>query len=352
MIEQTDTGALADAYDLASEREARRPHLRVRWFETWRPELDAALRQLPEMETCPNELFGLLVRNGSAAKKRIALVSERGRPTAVIGLRRRRFAWASVCDGVIPGAIAPAAPGRLWDSIAALGKFVWVNDWTGPLPRHPNVFCDESLPVYRFSTDVDLDAFWSERGNVNALKKARRRCERAGGTMEFEVDHPDAARWILDGWERDWCDDPWVEHLSASDLRIAAAYLGARGMQHTFRLLHDGRPVVGFTAFAGGDTLYPQHSHRDPAYDRLGVGVRLDEMFFRWTQTTHYRTVDLGGGFAYKARWAVQDAVRTRFAIAPRHLVVARTAAYTMRTLRGSLAERWRSGTGANGSPS
>jgi hypothetical protein len=243
---------------------------------------------------------------------------------------------------VIPGAVAPAAPGRLWDALFALGRFVWVNDWHGPVPDHPGVHCLEQLPVFRVATDTDFDRFWVERGNSRSLRKARSRCDRLGGEFTFEVDHPDAARWILDGWGQDWSDDLWAEHLSASDLRIASAYLGARGMQHTFRLLHDGRPVVGFTAFALGDTLMPQHSHRDPAYDRVGVGVRLDELFFRWTQSTPYRMVDLGGGFEYKARWALADTTRARFAIAPRHLVVARSTANMARSLRRTIDARVR----------
>jgi hypothetical protein len=149
--------------------------------------------------------------------------------------------------------------------------------------------------------------------------------------MEFEVDDPAALAWIVEGWARNWTGHAWAEHLLAPDVLVAGEYLRARGAYRTFRLLHDGRPVAGFSAIADGDTLTMQHSTRDPVYDKARVGVRLDELFFRWSSTSPYKTIDLGGGFSYKAQWGDPDITQARFVVAPRHLVALRSVMYAAR---------------------
>jgi hypothetical protein len=47
--------------NLSSRVRGRRP-LTVRWFNNWRPELDAALADLPDMPSCPHDLFRVLMQ--------------------------------------------------------------------------------------------------------------------------------------------------------------------------------------------------------------------------------------------------------------------------------------------------
>jgi hypothetical protein len=291
------------------------------------------------MPTCSHELFRLLIQNVSAAEKRTAVVLEDGAPIAVVALRRRKYAWESVCAGVVPGSYAPVAPGRLWDAIAALRVFVWINGWGDPVPAHSNVHAVEHLPNFRVSTSTDFDKFWAARGNTSSIKKAAARCSKLGGRMELEIDNPAALSWIVDGWARNWAGHAWAEHLLAPDILLAGEYLRIRGAYRTFRLLHDGRPVAGFTAVADDETLTMQHSARDPAYDRARVGVRLDELFFRWSASSPYAMIDLGGALDYKAKWGDADITRARFIVSPVHLVVLRSMVYTAYDIAGRMSD-------------
>ena len=60
-----------------ADRISGRHGLRVRWFDTWCSTLDDALQALPEMESCPHELFRLLMLNPSPTRKRAALITDR-----------------------------------------------------------------------------------------------------------------------------------------------------------------------------------------------------------------------------------------------------------------------------------
>jgi len=237
-----------------------------------------------------------------------------------------------MCDGVAPFAAAPAAPGRLWEAVSALGVYVRVFQWPGPTPDRGGLRFVEPSPHYVVSTRRDLDAYWAAKGNRDWLKKARRRTE-ALGAIEFEVDAGDAARWTIENWRRKWARDPMGETDATADILAAAEYLAARGRYLAFRLLLDGAPVAGVNAFVDGTTLVMTQSYRDPAYDRAGVGVHLDERIFRWAAASPYERVDLGCGAGYKSRWGEEAGMRTTFGIAPAHLAVARAGIGLFRAL-------------------
>ncbi len=96
--------------------------LRVKWFDSWHPVLDEALASLPETSACPHELYRQLVQNPGSMRKRTALITERGQPAAVVGLRQRgRHSWEPVTQWIIPGAIFPAKPGYWIPALEALG---------------------------------------------------------------------------------------------------------------------------------------------------------------------------------------------------------------------------------------
>ena len=310
----------------------RRARTRVRWFSSWCDELDTALGCLPEMETCPHALFRALMLNPTASRKIAAIVSEDDRPIALFGLRRRNRHWEPVAELSVPNALAPALPGRLFDALAALRTYVRIPDWGHPIPHSAHVRELEFFPTYRVSTDTDFDALWRELRNTDRVRKARNRCGRLG-EIEFEIDHPDAAAWTIGNWGGKWSRPYSDISAAAADMQVAAAYLTPRGEYHAFRLLHRGIPVAGTNWFAHGDTLTAHCSHRDPAYDGRGVGVRLDELFFRWSATSPYRVIDLGGEFDYKAKWAREGGVHANFSVMPAHLALAKSGLTVARRL-------------------
>jgi len=308
------------------------PHVHVSWFDAWSRELDRALDTLPEMETCSHELYRALAMTTSRARKRFALVREGDGVVAVIALRRRHHHWELLCDGVIPFASAPALPDRLWDAVSALRQYVRVVEWDGEPPDVRDVRFVEREARYAVSTRVDLDAYWSAKGNDEWLGKARRRTEGLGH-VELEVDRAGAYAWTIEQWDRKWQADPAGETEAKEDIFAAAHHLAREGAYRSFRLLIDGAAVAGVTAFARGTTLVMMQSYRDPAYDRAGVGVHLDERIYRWAASSPYDTVDLGCGSGYKSRWGEVAGTRTTCAIAPWHLATARVGLGMVRSV-------------------
>jgi len=314
----------------------------VSWYDDWCGDLDAALRALPEVEACPHELFRILARPRGGVRKRIALVHENGAPLAVIALRRRFDLWESVCDGVVPHAFAAMRPAR-WDTAAALGCLVHVNEWAGAPPATAG--SREIKPRYRVATNTDFDALWKQQHNAESVARARNRCDKDGG-FAFEIDGDNAAEWVIENWRDRWADDRFGEAQTAEDAIEAARYLRTQGRYHAFRLLHHDQPVAGITMLAADGVLHFMNSYRNDAYDRFGVGTRLFELFFRWAASSPYRMVDMGAG-DYKERWAPQDGEVTSFLLGPIHLRVAfqaiergRSVASRLRPGRGDRDER------------
>jgi ribosomal protein S18 acetylase RimI-like enzyme len=102
--------------------------LHVNWFDDWCTVLDNALRELPEMENCPHELFRLTMQSPSSTRKRTALVTEGDGAVAVVGLRQEGKHWVPAMQGIVPGAIAPARDGFLSRSLRALGVDVRIGE--------------------------------------------------------------------------------------------------------------------------------------------------------------------------------------------------------------------------------
>lgn len=301
----------------------------VRWFDRWEPALDDALAALPEMDTCPHELFRALAMNLTPAHKRIALVTEDGVPIAVVALRRNGRFWEPVCQGAVPGAVAPARPARLTPALRALGIDVRVAGWLGPLPAHADSLRDlHRYPVYVLPTDGSIERHWRSSSLYRNIVTARNRC----ASMTFAVDAPGADAWIIGNAAASYgATDTLADSL------LATRYLVEQGRAHTFALLDGDRFVAGSTAIAAGDIVVGQAMYRDPAYQRQDVGTRLLDLQFAWTCDVGYRLLDIGPGqgFEYKARWGHESGERAGFSVRPAHLQIATTAVRTLRRVLG-----------------
>jgi GNAT superfamily N-acetyltransferase len=298
------------------------------------PELDAALEHLPEMPTCSHELFRLLATNPARASKRFALiVAPGGEMIAVVGLRGRHRHWELLCDGAVPMAVAPAAPGRAWEALSALGVYLRLNEMDAPLPPLKTVRFVNAAPYYRIATRSDVDGHWKANGNGRSLKSAQNRCK-ALGDVRLEVDGPDGAEWIIRNWHEKWKDDPDLETVTTEFVLAAAAYLQPRGRYNSFRLLIDERPVAGLNMFPHDGVMHLQNVYRDPEFEWHGVGTRLIELMFRWAAQSPYEYVDLGCGPGYKARWAEEAGQRFSFSVTPVRLALMRQGLEVLRTIR------------------
>jgi len=293
--------------------------LQVAWFDDWRTVLDNALRELPEMENCPHELFRMIMQNPSSTRKRTALVIEGNAPVAVVGLRDKGRYWEPVGRGVTgqratARSVAPVREGFLVPALQALGVEVRIGGWRDPPPTSPIVRSLARNAVFKLDCAADFEQYWRDSGQWTFIRRGHRKT-RTG--FAFEVDLPDSAAWILRSWAEKWRDDPAQETASIDDQLLAAEYYQKQGQYHSFLLLHNGWPVAGNTAFAFGDELVWHAGYRRPEWDRYDAGTCVMELMCRWAAEQGFAKVDLGGWHEYKSLWAPEDGEEWEFRIFP-----------------------------------
>ncbi|HWO93738.1 MAG TPA: GNAT family N-acetyltransferase [Dehalococcoidia bacterium] len=281
-------------------------NLQVRWFDEWHPELDEALRLLPEMETCPHELFRMLMVNRTSNRKRTALVTARGEPLAVVGLRQKRHHWELVPPDASPEAFLPAAPEAFYPTLAALGVDLWVWGLAEGAPPPGVARFAQAEPTYKVDCQADYEEHWRETGHIRVVRSAR---ERTQG-YRLEIDAPGAAEWTIRNWAAKWAARGSDTLSRAEDQIVAASYLQPRGQLHTFRLFDDDEPVAGATLVVAGAELIGMSIYSSDAYRKQAVGTRLMDAIFAWAREAGYRKVELGTGDGYKAGIAPADGCR------------------------------------------
>jgi ribosomal protein S18 acetylase RimI-like enzyme len=308
--------------------------IQVRWFGGWRPVLDNALYELPEMEGCPHELFRLIMENPSSTRKCTALVYEGVEPIAVVGLRERGRHWVPAIQGIIPGCIAPARDGFLLPALGALGVDVRIEDSPTPPPKSTPVRDARAVPVFNVDCQADFEGYWRRSHSLwRTIKDSRKRTE----GFTFAVDRPGSAALIIAKWEEKWRDHPDQQTVIASDLILAAEYCEQRKQWHSFLLTDHDLPVAGATCPVHGNDLVGAVTFRGPGYDRQGVGVRILDLFVHWAAEQGFAKVELGGWYSYKAKWAPQDGEHWDFRICPLRQHLREQAIWKARAVPGRL---------------
>jgi GNAT superfamily N-acetyltransferase len=293
--------------------------LKVVWFDGWHPVLEEALRELPEMETCPHELFHLLIQNPGSLRKRSALVTERGTPVAVIGLRQiGRFSWEPVTQWIVPGSPFPARPGYIMASLEALETDVWVAWWRmGDLPQQGSMtrFL-ESAPTYRIHLSADYEQYWRQNGNFKNIRNVRNRCR----DFTLAINSTGAAEWVIKNWDSKWRSNQVNNNPTLSDRILAVNYLENLGKHYTLLLLDQDKPIGGTTNTVHCHDLVAGVLYRNPEYDRQGVGTYLLDLVVSFAAEKGFATMDLGGGHNYKQKWAPPEGMRWQLNICPEHI--------------------------------
>jgi hypothetical protein len=297
-------------------------NLAVRWFDAWHPMLDEALQTLPEMESCPHELFRELCQTPSPVRKQMALVSRHGEPVAIAGLRRKRWDWEPLGAGMGGiNEVMPAQPGMLFPALAALRKDVLVWGWGSALP--PAWVRDlRQMPVWKVNLETDFEAFWRQTGYLNTIKRNRRRTK----SFTFAVNAPGAAEWAIQQWADRYRYETNRPADAVDDYLARARYLEPRGRLFTFLLLDGDQPVAGSIGLVHGQELLWLCPSRRDDYESYGVGSRLLELICFWAAEHGYTRVDLGPTNDYKARWGPVETDRWTFRVSPPHLECARKA--------------------------
>jgi len=308
--------------------------LKVTWFDSWHPVIDEALQLLPEMETCPHELFRLLIETHGADQKRITLFTEKGVPVAVAGLRRisRRYRFELVTWIIIPDSIFPTQPGYLMPALEALGVEVIVcwRRMHSPRPSSLLMRDPEELAVYQIQCSTSFEDYWRESGHWNTIKRCRNRCR----NFNHVINPPGGVEWTIKNWGPVWDVDP----ILVDDSILSAKYMENQGQHYTFLLLDGEKPVAGHTFLQHGQDMVWQVTYRDPTYDKFGVGTRLMDIAFHWIAEAGYNSIDLGGRHTYKVRWAPPVGEMSIFTICPEPLFRAKQILKKARSIPGKLS--------------
>jgi hypothetical protein len=302
--------------------------LRVQWLSPWHPMLDEALTVLPDMETCPHELFKALMLNQSRAAKRTGLVTRDGEPIGVVGLRRRGRSWEPVGQGVTPMSFVPCRRGMEYQALAATRLALRLNYWRGAIPEGRWIRDIAPYEVFAMPADEDMEEHWRSSHQWGVIRAAQRRTSR----MRFSVDRRDnAIDGVVERWAETWKEDREQETTRAPDIVAAGHYYARRGAYVTATLSMDDEMAAGLTCFEKDGVLITQTHWTSPKYRPRGSGTRVFELLYRWAQENGLRCIDIGGGDDYKRYFGLPSGFRTNFGIVPRlHYAYLRTG----RTIR------------------
>lgn len=306
----------------------------ITWFDHWHPKLDEALEQLPELDACPHELFRLLVQNPVSARKRTALITERGVPVAVVGLRQRgAHSWDLVTQWIVPGGLYPAKPGYQVSALTALQVDVWVGWWRmeRPPPPSPLIRYSESKPTYRMRCAEDHEAYWRQTSHFKTVRQNRNRCSK----FALAVNPPGGAEWVINRWGAKWQTNPLYPDPSLSDRIVAAKYLEKHGRYFSLLLLDQENPIGGATLSVHQKDLVAGVLYRDPEYESYGVGGRLIDLSFAFASESSFETLDIGGLEGYKKYWAPEAGARWWFNLCPEPLFRVKQISERVRHVRG-----------------
>ncbi|PBC08752.1 GNAT family N-acetyltransferase [Mesorhizobium sp. WSM3859] len=277
----------------------------ITWFDVWNSTLDQALDALPAIPGCGRDLYRELTQPTSV-RKRHALATENGQPTALISLRRRRQYWEPVAYQALPGVIAPSSsPSALSRALHALGTEVRIEGGlkADVADLRPRTFWSQE----RRQVDLqsDYEALWTSK-HRNNVRRARKRCDEF---MQLRIDDEDDLEWCCAQWGRMWESNDANETVAAEDrLRFWRAFMKSQTRDspiqfHSLHLLDGDRRTAGNILMCQDGVVLGQCIVRDPEYDHCSVGVRSMDSAIQWSASVGQRWFDLGGGSDYKRLW-------------------------------------------------
>lgn len=278
---------------------ARPDRLQVAWFRQWHSQLDDALSRLPESDACPRGLFQLLATGATSNRKLLALVQEKDAPVAIAALRRTPDSrWVPVTHYIVPGFVLPSQPGRLLDAVASLGVTVDLGFWRPEKKpqSHGAVRSMWSEPTFGMDTAGDFEAYWRKTGRLYPIRAARRKCD----GFSAAINQPGATRLIIKEWGKTWN----IDGGEIADRIAAAEYMEAAGRLVSVLLNDGGRQIGGSTCLIHNNELVAGVYFRDHEYDKSDIGTYIIYLTFEMARKLDLRGVDLGGGHAYKERFA------------------------------------------------
>lgn len=298
-----------------AKRTAARHGFKVKFFDSWKPELDEALRYIPEDNICPHELFTLLCRNPGSTAKKIVLLKEGDIPIAVACFRRMSKRWVPVTNYVVPGFLFPVKEGYIGRTLEAVGLDVHVAwwRWNIPPPESSMIKDIHAAPTRGIRLSDDFEEYWREKGQFKNIRKYRNRCK----SFDFRVNFPGMTEWTIKNWAERWCPEEMTEMPDLHERLIVGGYLEKHGLCHTLALFDKGEPVASAILLAHHKDAVAYVNYRRPEYDWNGAMNRLIDMCFHWAREKGFENIDIGGSQDYKDRWAPENGTKWEFRVCP-----------------------------------
>jgi len=293
-------------------------------FDHWQPELDEALSCLPEADLFPHELFRTLMMMAEPKKRRILLITKRGVPIGLVGLRNRRGYWEPVTHWIVPGVLFPIQEGCLecilTEVLPSLGIEIQIGWWRWEMPPPLNKYAWglSSSPTFQMHLSEDVEEYWRSTRNMKNIRQYRNRCRQ----FTLEVNKPGDAEWVLKNNEEKLLPAGLAEIPDLAEKIAVSRYLEDRNLYYTLSLRDGDRRVAGATLIKHGNDAVAHTFYRDHQYNWHGVGTRLVELSFHWAKEMGFRRMDVGGSFEYKHKWAPEEGRKWAFEICPWPLYV------------------------------
>jgi hypothetical protein len=294
--------------------------LKTKCFDDWEPELDEVLQCLPATDVFPHELFRSLMKMASCpGKKQLILVLDRGEPVALVGLKNRWGGWEPVTQWIVPGVIFPVKREEyIGKVLAALGLRIRIAWWRWDAPPPPVSWIKSlvSTPTYGTRCAGNFEEYWRETDFFKNVRNYRNRCR----GFHLSVNLPGSREWTITKWSAKWHPQGAAEMPDLADRLLASEYLEKRGLYHTLSLVDADELVAGLSFLIHRNTAVAQVNYRVPSYDRHGVMTRLMDLSFYWAREKGFETIDLGGSFDYKEKWAPKNGEKWEFDVSSRYI--------------------------------
>jgi hypothetical protein len=309
--------------------------LATNFFDGWQPEFDKVLQSLPETDIFPHELFHMLMDLSDPKAKKIILVTEKGEPVALAGLRNRWGYWEPITQWIVPGVLFPVKEGYIARVLAALGlevRIAWWR-WDSPPPENDSIIHLKSTPTHGICCSEDFEQYWRNNDNWKDIRLYRNRCR----DFDLRVDLPGSTEWTIRNWEAKWRPQNIPQMPDLAERLLVAQYLEGKGLCHTLSLVDGDKITASLTFTIHRDDAVAHYNYRNPEYNRQGVMNRLMDLGFYWVRDMGFQKIDLGGSFDYKDKWAPENGEKWEFSVCPSNIMFERRASELLRKARGCL---------------
>lgn len=284
-------------------------HLTEHHFTRWSADIEHAVRALPENSSCPTELYLSILQRTVESGGRVDVVERSGAPIAVVGSEHDgRLRWRNVTNWLIPGFVCASADDDVLPALARLRIELAVAWWRMPLkPVSPAIREIRETATHRIAVS-EREQYWRSSKMWRTVAHARNKCSE----LSLSINQPGDAEWVIRSAAQKWSEPG---SITANKLDVARA-LTENGGYASFTLRDGERLLAGSTMHIDGHTGVAGVLYRDDSIGNLPTGVRIIDAVFDYCADNSISEFDLGGGYAYKQRWAPESGSRYEIVLA------------------------------------